>query len=186
MKKNIGSVIGLYPTPTTIVGTVIGDKVTWINIAHIGIIGLDSIMLSMRKSHYSNEGIKKNKTVSVNLVSEDMLIEADYVGIVSGKSVDKSQVFKYHMGELKNAPIIDKSPLAMECEVVDIYDTKDYDNFILKVIHTHVEEDMLDESGNINYEKVRPILFEMPTRSYLKTGDVVAKCWNIGKEYNNS
>lgn len=186
MKKNIGSVVALYPTPSTIVGTVIGDKVNWINIAHIGIIGLDSIMLSMRKSHYTNQGIKENKTVSVNLVSEDMLVEADYVGLVSGKSVDKSQVFKYHMGELKNAPIIDKSPLSMECEVVDIYDTKDYDNFILKVVHTHVEEDRLDENGKINYEKVRPLLFEMPTHTYLKTGDVVAKCWNIGKEYKNS
>lgn len=30
-----------------------------------------------------------------------MLVEADYVGIVSGKTVDKSQVFEYHMGEQK-------------------------------------------------------------------------------------
>lgn len=186
MKKIIGSVVALYPTPSTIVGTVVGDKVNWISIAHIGIIGLDSIMLSSRKSHYSNQGIKDNKTVSVNLVSEDMLVEADYVGIVSGKSVDKSQVFKYHMGKLKNAPIIDKSPLVMECEVIDVYDTKDYDNFILKVVHTHVEENMLDENGKINYEKVRPLLFEMPTKTYLRTGDVVAKCWDVGKEYKKS
>lgn len=186
MKKNIGSVVGLYPTPSTIIGTVVGDKVNWSNIAHIGIIGLDSIMLSIRKGRYTNLGIKENKTVSVNLVNEDMLVEADYVGIVSGESVDKSQVFKYHMGELKNVPIIDKSPLSMECELVDIYDTKDYDNFILKVVHTHVEEDKLDENGKINYEKVRPLLFEMPTTSYLRTGDVVAKCWNIGREYKNS
>lgn len=186
MKKNIGSVVGLYPTPSTIVGTVIGGKVNWINIAHIGIIGLDSIMISSRKSHYTNQGIKENKALSINLVSEDMLVEADYVGLVSGKLIDKSQVFKYHMGELTNVPIIDKSPLSMECEVIDIYDTENYDNFILKVIHTHVEEDRLDESGNINYEKIRPLLFEMPTRSYLRTGDVVAKCWNVGKEYKNS
>jgi len=186
MKKNIGSVVGLYPTLSTIVGTVIGDKVNWLNIAHIGIIGLDSIMISSRKSHYTNQGIKDNKTVSINLVSEDMLVEADYVGLVSGKSVDKSQVFKYHMGELKNVPIIDKSPLSMECEVVDIYDTKDYDNFILKVVHTHVEEDKLDENRKINYEKVRPLLFEMPTKTYLRTGDVIAKCWNIGRKYKNS
>jgi len=186
MKKNIGSVVGLYPTPSTIVGTVIKGKVNWINIAHIGIIGLDCIMISSRKSHYTNQGIKENKTLSINLVNEDMLVEADYVGIVSGELIDKSQVFEYHMGELKNVPIIDKSPLSMECEVIDIYDTKDYDNFILKVIHTHVEEEALDENGKIDYEKVRPLLFEMPTRTYLRTGDEVAKCWNIGREYKNS
>ncbi len=183
MKKKIGSVVALYPTPCTIVGTVIGGKVNWINIAHIGIIGLDSIMLSMGKRHYTNQGIKENKTVSVNLINEDMLVEADYVGIVSGRTTDKSQIFKYHMGELKNVPIIDKSPLAMECEVIDVYDTKDYDNFILKVVQTHVEEDMLDENGRIDFEKVKPLLFEMPARRYLRTGEAVAKCWNIGNEY---
>lgn len=185
MKKNIGSVLGLYPTPSTIIGTVVEGKVNWSTIAHVGIVGVDFIMLSIGKERYTSIGIKENKAVSVNLVSEDMVVEADYVGIVSGSKVDKSQVFKYYMGEL-NVPIIDKSPLVMECELVDIYDSKDYDNFILKVVHTHVEEDRLNENGNIDYEKVRPVLFELPTASYLRTGDLVAKCWNIGKEYKKS
>ena len=183
MKKNIGAVVGLYPTPVVVAGTVIDNKINWINIAHIGIIGVDSVMLSMGKSHYSNQGIKENKTVSINLVNEDMLVETDYVGMVSGKKVDKSEVFEYYMGELENSPIIKNSPLVMECEVVDIYETKTHDNFILKVVHTHAEENVLNENGKIDYEKIRPILFEMPTRMYLKTGNVVAKCWNIGNEY---
>jgi flavin reductase (DIM6/NTAB) family NADH-FMN oxidoreductase RutF len=183
MKKNLGPVVGLYPTPVVIAGTVIDNKVNWINIAHIGIIGLDSIMLSMGKSHYSNQGIKENKTVSVNLINEEMLVEADYVGMVSGKTIDKSEVFDYYMGELKNSPIIKNSSLVMECEVVDNYETKTHDHFILKVAHTHADENVLNENGKIDYEKVRPILFEMPTRTYLKTGDKVADCWSIGKEY---
>lgn len=186
MKKNIGSVIGLYPTPTTVVGTVVNGKVNWLNIAHIGIIGLDRVMISSRKDHYSNRGIKENKTVSINLVNEDMLVEADYVGIATGNKTDKSKVFAYHMGELKNAPLIDKSYLAMECEVVDSYDYDNYDNFILKIVNTYVEEEMLDENGRINYEKIRPILFEMPTRTYLKTGDAIANCWSAGKDYKNA
>lgn len=129
------------------------------------------------------QGFKENKTATVNLVSENMLVEADYVGLVSGKNVDKSKVFEYHMGVLKNTPIIDSSPLVMECELIDIYETKDFECFIMKVVHTHVDEDKLNENGKIDYEKVRPVLFEMPTASYLKTGDTVAKCWNIGKEY---
>jgi len=182
VKKDIGSVIALYPTPATVVGTVVRGKVNWLAIAHIGIIGLDSIMISSNKIRYTNQGIREHKKLSINIVSEDMLKEADYVGIVSGKNVDKSQVFEYHMGEL-NVPIIEKSPLTMECEVVDIYDSKNYDNFILKVIHTHVEESFLDASGKIDYSKLKPILFEMPTQKYLKTGDVIAQCWNIGKDY---
>lgn len=183
MKKNIGAVVGLYPTPVTVIGTVVNGKVNWNNIAHIGIVGLDSIMLSIRKGRYTSIGIKENKTLSVNLVNEDMLEATDYVGIVSGHKVDKSEVFEYHMGELNNVPIIDKSYLAMECELVDTYEYGNYENFILKVVHTHVEVDKLSEDGKIDYEKVRPLLFEMPTRSYLKTGDVVGKCWNEGKDF---
>lgn len=183
MKKNIGSVVGLYPTPVTIVGTEIDGKVNWINIAHIGIIGVDSMLLSMNKVHYSNEGIKKNKTVSINLVNEDMLVEADYVGIVSGKNVDKSEVFEYFTGELKGAPLIKNAPVVMECEVIDIYEMKQYDNFIVKPVNTYVDEQYLNENGKIDYEKVKPILFEMPNRQYLSTGNVVAKCWNVGNEY---
>ena len=41
MKKNIGSVVGLYPTPSTMIGTVVEGNVNWCNVAHIGIIGLE-------------------------------------------------------------------------------------------------------------------------------------------------
>lgn len=183
MKKNIGAVVGLYPTPVTVVGTEFEGKVNWINICHIGIIGLDKIMLSMNKVHYSNKGIKQNKTVSVNLVSSDMLVEADYVGLVSGNKVDKSNVFEYYFGALNGAPLIKKSPVSMECEVVDNYETETHDNFILKVVNTYVDENILTSDGKIDYEKVNPILFEMPQRTYLTTGKVIAKCWNEGKKY---
>lgn len=183
MKKNIGAVVGLYPTPATVIGTVVDGKVNWTNIAHIGIVGLDCIMISSRKDHFSNIGIKANRTVSVNLVNEDMLTQADYVGIATGNKTDKSGVFAYHMGELGNTPLIDQSYLSMECEVINTYDYGNYDNFILKVVHTQVEESMLDENGKISYEKIRPILFEMPTRTYLRTGDTAGKCWNAGTDY---
>ncbi|MFN4216894.1 MAG: flavin reductase family protein, partial [Brevinematales bacterium] len=111
--KNIGAVVGLYPTPVTIVGTEIDGKVNWINIAHIGIWGVDKMLLSINKSHYTNKGLKENRTASINIVDEAMLIEADYVGIVSGKNIDKSNVFEYFTGELKGAPLIKKSPIAM-------------------------------------------------------------------------
>ena len=37
--KNISPVVGLYPTPVTVVGTEIAGKANWLVIAHIGIIG---------------------------------------------------------------------------------------------------------------------------------------------------
>jgi len=183
MKKNIGPVLGLYPTPVTVLGTETGGKVNWVTIAHVGIIGLDRIILSMNKSHASNKAIKENRTVSINLVNEEMLVEADYIGLVSGNKVDKSGVFDYCYGELKGAPLIKKSPLIMECEVVDIYETEQHESFIVKPVNTYVDESMMSDDGSIDYEKVRPVLFEMPHRQYISTGKIVGQCWSIGKGY---
>ncbi len=47
--KNIGKVNALYPTPVTIVGTTVDGKINWINIAHVGIIGINEIILSIIK-----------------------------------------------------------------------------------------------------------------------------------------
>lgn len=175
MQKNIGSLLALYPTPATIVGTKVEGKVNWLLVAHVGIIGHDRIMISLAKPHYTNQGIKDTGIVSVALINEAMLPKADFVGSASGAKEDKSEVFAWHEGE-NGAPIIDESPLVLECEVVDNYETETFDNFILKINATYVEETDLDENGKPDYEKVAPVLFEFPTYSYIASGKRIGKC----------
>lgn len=180
-KKNLGSLLALYPKPMTVVGAEIEGKVNWLVVGHTGVIGHDRILVSMSKSHYTNQGIKQSKRLSVNLVSREMLPKADYVGSVSGAAVDKSEVFAYHIGE-NGTPVIDASPLTMECEVVDIYDTDGFDNFICKIVNTYAASDVLDSTGKLDYTKLKPVLFEFPTYSYLATGEVIGKCLNLDKQ----
>ncbi len=111
MQKEIGSVMALYPTPVTVVGTVVDEKVNFLTIAHIGIVEHGVFSISIDKSHeLSDRGIRENKTVSVSLVNQPMLKAADYCGIAKGAKTSKLGVFKYHFGELKTAPIIDTAP----------------------------------------------------------------------------
>lgn len=180
-KKNIGNLLALYPKPMTVVGTEIEGKVNWLVVGHTGIIGHDRILVSMNKQHYSNRGIRKSKKLSINLVSREMLPKADYVGSVSGASVDKSDVFDYHIGE-NGTPVIDISPLTMECNVVDIYETDGFDNFICAVINTYAAPDVLDSNGKLDYTRLKPVLFEFPTYSYLATGEIIGKCLNLDKQ----
>ena len=180
-KKNLGSLLALYPKPMTVVGTKVEGKVNWLVVGHTGIIGHDRILVSMSKQHYSNQGIKKLKKFSINLVSREMLPKADYVGSVSGETVDKSDVFAYHIGE-NGTPIIDMSPLTMECNVVDIYETEGFDNFICTVVNTYASSDVVGRNDKLDYTRLKPVLFEFPTYSYLATGEVIGKCLNLDEE----
>ena len=179
-KKNIGSLLALYPKPMTVVGAEVNGKVNWLVVGHTGIIGHDRILVSMSKNHYTNQGIKAPKRLSINLVSREMLPKADYVGSVSGASVDKSEVFDFHWGE-NGSPVIDASPLTMECNVVDIYETEGFDNFICSIVNTYAAPEVLDSEGKLDYTKLKPVLFEFPTYTYLATGEVIGKCRNLEK-----
>ncbi len=71
----------------------------------------------------------------------------------------------------------------MECEVVDNYETETFDNFICKITATYADENILNSKGKPDYNKLKPVLFEMPNYTYLRTGEEIAKCTTLGKEY---
>lgn len=186
MQKNIGSVMGLYPTPATIVGVKLdeGERVNFLTIAHVGVVEHGMFSISVDKAHeLTDEAIKKQRAVSVSLISQDMLVAADYCGIAKGAKTDKTDVFKHHFGELGNAPIIDEAPVSMECEVVDSFEAGNFTNYILNPKATYVQEECLNERGKIDYEKVSPVLFEFQNARYLSTGKVIGQCWQVGKNY---
>ena len=78
--------------------------------------------------------------------------------------------------------MIANAPVVMECRVEDIYETKGFDNFICTIANTYAEESVLTAEGKIDYRSLKPILFEMPTYEYLKTGDVLGRCPSFGKD----
>ena len=53
MKKSIGALIGLYPTPLVVVGAMVEGKPNWVLAGHVGIIGHDRVMVSLAKNHYT-------------------------------------------------------------------------------------------------------------------------------------
>ena len=162
MKKNIGSVLALYPTPLIVVGAVREEKPTWTLVGHTGIIGHDRVIISLADNHYINGIIKERNNLSINIVDRSILPAADYTGSVSGAKTDKSGVFDYEIGEA-GTPVIQNSPLVMECSVVDTYKSKGFESFICTIDNTLVEEECLNEDGKIDYHKLKPVLFEFPT-----------------------
>lgn len=180
MKKNIGNKFAFYPTPVIVVGAFVDGKPDFTLVAHIGIVTHDAATVSLNKSHYINRGIKQNKVLSVNVVDESWLSKAAKAGGVSGRNADKSSLFGYTLGKM-NAPIIDEAKLSMECVVEDIYEMGAFENFIVKVVKTFAEESILTNDIP-DYRKFKPVLFEMPNYTFLKTGDSLGECKSFIKK----
>jgi len=184
VKRTLDAINVLYPTPTVLVGAMVAGKPNYITIAHIGIVNHARpylISLSSAKAHYTNAGIKENKAFSVNIPSENLVVETDYAGLVSGKNTDKSELFEIFHGRVENAPMIKQCPVNMECRLYDIYDTPTHDLLIGEIVQTYADDSVLAE-GKVDITKVKPLLFDMGSIKYWSLGDVVANCWSIGKK----
>lgn len=175
MKRNLGSMLALYPTPACIVGAMVDGKPNWLQVAHVGIIGHDRILVSSMKNHYTNQGIRETGALSISLANAEMIPQLDRIGSTSGAKGDKSEVFAWSAAE-NGAPVPDEAPLTLVCTVQDNYETDTFDNFICSIDATLVDEDKLDAAGKPDYEKISPVLFEFPTYSYLATGKKLGKC----------
>ena len=127
--------------------------------------------------YITNRGIKENNALTISIVNEAMLSKAGYVGCVSGNNTDKSKIFTYHIAET-GAPIIEESPLVMEC----IVKTAGFESFICRIDAVYAEDAILNSSRKIDYEQLKPVLFEMPTYQYLRTGDVIGDCMKINQK----
>ncbi len=182
-KKKLEPVNVLYPTPTVLVGAVVNNRPNFITIAHIGIVNHARpflISLSMAKAHYTNAGIRENKAFSVNIPSENLVAETDYVGLVTGKKVDKSELFDLFFGDLDTAPMIRSCPVNMACRLHDTYDTPTHDLFIGEIVETYADESVLDQSV-VDVARVKPLLFDMSSKKYWSLGPALADCWRVGK-----
>ena len=159
----------------------VDGKPNWTLVGHLGIIGHDRVFVSMAAPHYSNKGIKEHRTLSINIVDEAILARADHAGYVSGSKEDKSELFPWSVGE-NGAPILNEAPVSMACTVEDTYCTPGFESFICTIAATYADESMLTGDGKINYHVLKPVLFEMPTYEYLRTGEVIGKCMSFGKQ----
>lgn len=183
MKVKLGAKNCLYPLPAVLVGANVNGKPNYITMAHVGIADLGSVSMGMHKSHFTNAGIKENKSFSVNFPSVKMVKVADYCGIVSGKKVDKGLLFDNFYGTLATAPMIRQCSINMECKLIRTVDFPNHDVFVGEVVETYAEEEILTD-GVVDFAKVQPLLFVMSDRSYWKLGERFAKAWDAGKDFS--
>ena len=185
MKKDLGPVNALYPSLTTIVGTVVDARPNFLAVAHVGIMNHGQpqyLTFGINKRHYSNAGFLEHRVFSVNIPGQGLMAETDYVGLVSGKNTDKSQVFTLFKGELEHAPLIAECPVCMECRLHSVLDFTTHDVYVGEVVKTWADEAVLTEKGKVDPARVRPLMFDMGTLSYYGLGELLGGCWSVGKK----
>lgn len=143
----------MYSLPVVLIGANVGGRPTYFPIAYLGIASMKTISLDVNKSHYTNRWIIENKSFSVNIPSECMVVETYYWGLVSGKDADKGALFNNFYGKLKTAPMIEECPLNMECRLVKNVDMETHDLFIDEVVETYCDERVLIK-GVVDYSKI--------------------------------
>jgi flavin reductase (DIM6/NTAB) family NADH-FMN oxidoreductase RutF len=170
--------------PVSLVGAYVNGKPNFMAVAWFTMASYKPprIAITLGNGHYTNPGIRENKTFSVCLPSEDMVEITDYCGIVSGKKTDKSEIFDLFYGELKTAPLIRDCPLCMECKLVEIVESGPNEIYIGEIIGTYTEDKFLTD-GKLDFRKMKPLILSQPDTSYWRLGEQVAMAWNIGKKY---
>ena len=117
----------------------------------------------------------------MNLPSRDLVVQTDYVGLVSGRNTDKSGVFEVFYGGLESAPLITECPVNMECRLHSVLDFTTHDIFVGQIVATHADPEVLT-GGKIDLARLQPLLFDMSSVGYFGLGDRVADAWSVGKK----
>ena len=182
MKQKLGATNALYPLVTALVGATIDGTPDFATVAHVGIAHLKGITLGMGRIHLTNDGIKANRTFSVNLPSEDMVEITDHVGMVSGRKEEKSKLFDVFYGELDTAPMIEQCKVTMECRLIELVELPTHDLFVGEIVGTYADAEVMT-NGIVDIAKLKPLLFDMASRKYWSLGEPIAKCWSVGKDF---
>ena len=181
--KPIGPVNALYPMPTTLVGALVNGRPNFLAVAHVGILNHGTpqyLSIGLHKSHYSNAGIHTNRTFSICLPDENLLVETDYCGIMTGKKTDKAALFDVFYGKLQTAPMIRECPLNMEMKLHDVLVFETHDIFVGELVQTFAADEVHRE-GVIDIARLKPLLFDMASKQYWALGTALGQCWGAGK-----
>ncbi len=180
MKRSMGPQSILYPTPTVVVCTYDPEgRPNMMTAAWAGVACSSPAMVSvsLRAATYSHGNIAMRKAFTVGIPSEDQWREADHVGIVSGRDTLKFQTtgFKAVRSELVDAPVVEDFPMTLECELVQTHELGLHTQYVGEILNVQVDEGIMDDSGNVDIEKLRPIIFSPGASVYHGVGKLLGK-----------
>lgn len=191
MKVKLGPQRILFPLPTVLVVSGNFEKANIATIAWISILSSKppTLGISVGTKGFTGEQILKHKEFSVNIATENIMIESDFCGITSGKNTDKfteTGLIKMPSSVI-NAPIIQQCPLNLECKLTESKIIGTTNHFIGEIVETHIDQDKIKDinnTGSIDISAINPLVYISGLKEYRKIGDKIGDAYKIGKECN--
>ena len=143
----------VYPLPAVMVSTADregNDNI--ITVAWTGTVCTNPAMLyiSVRPERYSYHMLRESGEFVVNLTTEKLAKATDWCGVRSGRDFDKWKEMHLTRGKaekLTYAPIIQESPVNIECKVTEVQELGSHHMFLAKVEAVQVDENYMNETG---------------------------------------
>ncbi|MFV0313319.1 MAG: flavin reductase family protein [Dysgonomonas sp.] len=155
----------IYPLPAAMISC--GSNRAEYNIITLSWLGTictnpPMCYISIRPERHSYNIIKQNMEFVINITTEELAYATDWCGVRSGKDFSKFEEMKLTVGKASviQAPIIEESPLNIECRVKEILSLGSHDMFIADVVNVKADEKYIDSTtGKFSLEDANPIAY---------------------------
>lgn len=180
----------LYPLPVVLVTVTDGqghDNV--LTVAWAGTICSDPPMvsISVRKERYSYEMLRQTGEFVIHLTTKELAYATDFCGVRSGRDMDKFALAGLtRVPATKVAPpILQESPVAIECVVEQVLALGSHDMFVAKVVAVTVDESLLDETGRFHLNNSNLLAYSHG--QYRELGATIGKFgYSVAKDRKHS
>ncbi len=154
----------VYPVPAAMVSCGDSeDNQNIITIAWTGTVCTNPPMtyISVRKARHSYSLIKNSGSFVINLTTKDLCYATDFCGVRSGADINKFEHLNLTAipATKVNAPMIEESPVNIECKVTEIKELGSHDMFLAEVVAVHVDEQYIDDKGKFHLNAANPIAY---------------------------
>lgn len=166
----------LYPLPVVMVSLADRDgHPNIITLAWVGTVCTNPPMvsISVRPERYSYQILKETGEFVINLTTKELAFATDYCGVKSGRDVDKFKEMGLTPIPAKEvaAPMIQESPVNIECKVRQILPLGSHDMFLADVVAVHADEKYMDGNRKFHLEQAEPIIYSHG--SYFGCGELL-------------
>jgi flavin reductase (DIM6/NTAB) family NADH-FMN oxidoreductase RutF len=141
------------------------------------------VAVSLRKATYTYGNLVQQGGFTLSIPSDKYAVQADYCGMVSGKKADKfaETGLTPVRSALVNAPYIEELPLVLECKLVHQIELGLHTLFVGEILDVKANEDVLDDKGVPDVEKLKPFFYAPEANAYYGTGKRLGDAFSIGQ-----